>query len=50
AVLLTNSTHRAGFTQSDANTLSYISGALAEYIEKSLPSREADFAEREFLS
>jgi hypothetical protein len=50
AVLLINSSHSADFTQSDANTLSYVSGALAEYIEKSLPSREADFAEREFSS
>jgi hypothetical protein len=50
AMLLLNNSHSAGFSQSDANTLSYLSGALAEYIEKSLPSREADFREREFLS
>jgi hypothetical protein len=50
AILLLNSSNNAGFSQSDANTLSYLGGALAEYIEKSLPSREADFREREFLS
>jgi hypothetical protein len=50
AVLLINSSDNKGFTQSDANTLSYVAGALAEYIEKSLPNREADFGEREFLS
>ena len=50
AVLLINSSDNKGFTQSDANTLSYVAGALAEYIEKSLPNREADFGKREFLS
>ncbi len=50
AIVLLNRAHKAGFSQSDANTLSYLGGALAEYIERSLPSREADFIEQDFFS
>lgn len=37
AMLLLNSLKESGFSQSDTNTLSYLAGALAEYLEKSLP-------------
>ena len=37
ALLLLNSLKQSGFSQSDTNTLSYVAGALAEYLEKSLP-------------
>lgn len=49
AIELLNSQGPSGFNQNEANVLSYLGGALAEYISTSLPSREADFNEREFL-
>ena len=48
AIELINSSRENGFTQSEANVLSYIAGAVGEYIDTSLPSREADFNDREF--
>jgi hypothetical protein len=48
AIELINSPREAGFRQSEANVLSYIAGAVGEYIDTSLPSREADFSDREF--
>jgi len=49
ALELLNSKRSSGFNQEEANVLSYLGGALAEYITTSLPSREADFSDREFL-
>ncbi|MCP4599657.1 MAG: GAF domain-containing protein [Proteobacteria bacterium] len=49
AIELLNSPRKEGFVQSEANILSYLGGALAEYITVSLPSREADFSDKEFL-
>jgi hypothetical protein len=48
AIELLNSPRNAGFRQSEANVLSYIAGAVGEYIDTSLPSREADFSDKEF--
>jgi GAF domain len=46
---LINSPRKDGFIQGEANILSYLGGALAEYISFSLPSREDDFSDRDFL-
>ncbi len=48
AIELVNSPRESGFLQSEANVLSYIAGAVGEYVEMSLPSREADFSDKEF--
>ena len=48
AIELLNSPRDSGFLQSEANVLSYIAGAVGEYIDTSLPSREADFSDKEF--
>jgi hypothetical protein len=48
AIELLNSPHEAGFEQDEVNILAYIGSTLAEYIEKSLPSREADFQDKDF--
>ncbi len=48
AVELINSPRESGFLQSEANVLSYIAGAVGEYIDTSLPSREADFSDKDF--
>jgi hypothetical protein len=48
AIELINSPRPTGFLQTEANVLSYIAGALGEYIDTSLPSREADFSDKEF--
>ncbi len=48
AIELINSPRESGFLQSEANVLSYIAGAVGEYIDTSLPSREADFSDRDF--
>ncbi|MFO8071063.1 MAG: GAF domain-containing protein [Polyangia bacterium] len=48
AIELVNSPREDGFLQSEANVLSYIAGAVGEYVEISLPSREADFSDKEF--
>lgn len=48
AIELLNSPRETGFRQSEANVLSYIAGAVGEYIDTSLPSREADFSDKEF--
>jgi hypothetical protein len=48
AIELINSLRPSGFLQSEANVLSYIAGSLGEYIDTSLPSREADFSDKEF--
>jgi hypothetical protein len=48
AIELLNSPREAGFLQSEANVLSYVAGAVGEYIDTSLPSREAEFSDREF--
>lgn len=49
ALELINSRRPAGFLQAEANVLSYIAGAVGEYMDTSLPSREADFSDKEFL-
>ncbi|MCP4677756.1 MAG: GAF domain-containing protein [Deltaproteobacteria bacterium] len=49
AIELINSPRKDGFIQNEANILSYLGSALAEYMTTSLPSREADFSDREFL-
>jgi hypothetical protein len=49
ALELLNSPREGGFTQGDSNILSYLGTSVAEYILTSLPSREADFSDREFL-
>lgn len=49
AIELINSPRKAGFLQTEANVLSYIAGAVGEYIDTSLPSREADFSDKEFM-
>ncbi len=49
AIELINSARKEGFAQADANILSYLGSALAEYITTSLPSRQADFSDKEFL-
>lgn len=36
------------FSQEQVNAVSYVAGALAEFIQVSLPCREADFHDREF--
>jgi len=48
ALELLNSPNRRGFKQAEVNILAYIGSALAEYLEKSLPSREADFHDKDF--
>jgi hypothetical protein len=48
AIELLNTPRPTGFLQSEANVLSYIAGAVAEYIDTSLPSREAEFSDHEF--
>ena len=48
AIELINSPRESGFLQSEANVLSYIAGAVGEYIDTSLPSREADFSDKDF--
>ena len=48
AIELLNSPRETGFLQTEANVLSYIAGAVGEYIDTSLPSREAEFSDREF--
>jgi GAF domain-containing protein len=48
AIELLNSPRETGFLQSEANVLSYIAGAVGEYIDTSLPSREAEFSDKEF--
>ena len=48
AIELLNSRRENGFIQEEANVLSYIAGAAGEYIDTSLPSREADFSDRDF--
>lgn len=50
AVELLNSFGEDGFTEVEGNVLSYLCTSLAEYITVSLPSREADFTDREFLA
>jgi hypothetical protein len=50
AIELLNTPRPSGFLQSEANVLSYIAGAVAEYIDTSLPSREAEFSDQEFAS
>ncbi len=49
AIELVNSPRPTGFLQSEANVLSYIAGSVGEYIDTSLPSREADFSDKEFV-
>lgn len=48
AIELLNSPRASGFLQSEANVLSYIAGAVGEYVDTSLPSREAEFSDKEF--
>ncbi len=48
ALEMINSQRSDGFSQNDVNILSYVAGALAEYIDTSLPSRQADFTDKEF--
>jgi putative methionine-R-sulfoxide reductase with GAF domain len=48
AIELLNSPRESGFLQTEANVLSYIAGAVGEYIDTSLPSREAEFSDKEF--
>ncbi|MBN2529113.1 MAG: GAF domain-containing protein [Deltaproteobacteria bacterium] len=38
----------ASFSDEDANIISYVAGAFAEFINHSLPCREAEFLDREF--
>ncbi len=45
---LFNRQAEASFTEEDGNILSYVAGAFAEYVCNSLPSREAEFSDREF--
>lgn len=45
---LFNRQTETSFTEEDANILSYVAGAFAEYVCNSLPSREAEFSDREF--
>jgi hypothetical protein len=49
AIELINSSRKGGFIEKEADILSYLGGALAEYISISLPSREADFSDKEFF-
>ncbi|MBN2340907.1 MAG: GAF domain-containing protein [Deltaproteobacteria bacterium] len=46
--LLYNRLDDALFSQEDANVASYVAGVFAEYIQVSLPSREAEFQDKEF--
>jgi signal transduction protein with GAF and PtsI domain len=48
ALELINSPRESGFLQGEANVLAYIAGAVGEYIDTSLPSREADFSDKDF--
>ncbi|MCU0663751.1 MAG: GAF domain-containing protein [Myxococcota bacterium] len=50
AIELINSPKSAGFSQDDANILSYVGGSFGEFIQTSLPSREAEFSDRDFTS
>ncbi len=50
AVELLNRFDGDGFTETDGNVLSYLCTSFAEYVVLSLPSREADFTDREFLA
>lgn len=45
---LVNSPQQSGFERMDVNVLAYIAGALAEYLATSLPSREADFSDKDW--
>jgi hypothetical protein len=45
---LVNSPEKGGFERMDVNVLAYIAGALAEYMGTSLPSREADFSDKDW--
>ncbi len=47
---LFNSAKDGGFNTNDANILSYIGTSFAEYVCTSLPSREADFTNKEFTA
>ena len=45
AMFLLNRLKESGFSPSDSTTLSYLTGALAEYMEKKLPGRNAGLEE-----
>jgi hypothetical protein len=45
---LVNSSRDGGFNSNDTEILSYLGTSFAEYVSTSLPSREADFTDREF--
>lgn len=49
AIELINSPRKGGFSQDESNILSYIGGAFGEFVQTSLPSREADFSDKDFL-
>jgi hypothetical protein len=49
AIELINSPHPGGFSQEDSNILSYLGGSFGEFIQTSLPSREADFSDKDFM-